>query len=376
MVRVTVRHMPDPWELATLVRRFEESADFSETRAPLNSALARIIASDRSLASLLAHAPAEQQLPVLLLAAIHYELLADRTHDLAAWYPNLTEAPRPPDDHDLARTLSSFVGERRASILDTLATRHVQTNEVGRCALLVAGLGDLTNELAGRSLAHLDVGTSAGLNLLLDRVEVGYENDEGSVQLVGSSRTGDHRRLSLTAEVRGSLEVPPTLPPIAARRGVDLRPIDLDDEPSRRWLEACVWPDQADRFSRLLHAIDLARVDPAEVVAGDAVGDLATHVEELSVAGVPLVTTTWVLNYLTADQRAAFVAELDRLGRERDMVWVFAEAPGMTSGLPHADGTADDQRTAVTRVAWWGGERTVDHIAIAHPHGYWLHAED
>lgn len=366
--------MPDPWELTTLIRRFEESAAFSETRAPLNAALARIIARDRSLAALLAHAPVEQQLPVLLLAAIHHELLADRAQPLAEWYPNLTDTPRRPDDDRLAPTLTAFLEERRASILDTLATRHVQTNEVGRCALLVAGVGDLGTELAGRPLAHLDVGTSAGLNLLLDRVEVRYDHDDGSVQVVAPSRPGADQALALSAEVRGPLDVPPALPPIAARRGIDLQPIDLDDEPSRRWLEACVWPDQADRFARLLDAIELARTDPPEVVAGDAVDDLAAHVGEMSEAGVPLVTTTWVLNYLTAEQRVAFVAELDRLGTERDLVWVFAEAPGETSGLPHAAGTDDDQRTAVTRVAWWGGRRTVDHVAVGHPHGYWLHA--
>ena len=167
MVRVTVRHMPDPWELATLVRRFEESADFSETRAPLNSALARIIASDRSLASLLAHAPAEQQLPVLLLAAIHYELLADRTHDLAAWYPNLTEAPRPPDDHDLARTLSSFVGERRASILDTLARAYWESGDAATAiriqkeAIGVTPAGRMKDSLE-KTLAEYESAKTAG----------------------------------------------------------------------------------------------------------------------------------------------------------------------------------------------------------------------
>jgi len=368
--------MPDPWELNTLVRRFEESADFSEARAPLNAALARAVASDRSLAALLAHAPTEQQLPVLLFATIHHELLADRTHELAEWYPNLTDSPRSPRDKALASVLTSFVDERRASILDTLATRQVQTNEVGRCALLVAGLGDVTAELSGRPLAHLDVGASAGLNLLLDRTKVRFEHDDGSAQVVSPHRdAAGSGVLSLTAEVRGSLDVPPTLPPIATRRGIDAQPIDLDDEPSRRWLEACVWPDQADRFSRLLQAVELARTDPIEVIAGDAVADLAHHVEDLAVAGVPLVTTTWVMNYLTEEQRRAFVAEVERLGRERDLIWVFAEGPSVTSGLPHPAGTTDEHRTAVTRVAWWGGHSTVDHVAISHPHGYWLHTD-
>lgn len=364
--------MPDPWEVAELIRRFEEAAKFSASRAPLNAALAGAIARERSLAALLAHAPIRQQLPVLLLAAIHYELLADRTHPLAAWYPNLTDEPRPTDDDTLATTLRSFVEARQASILDTLANRHVQTNEVGRCSLLIAGMGDLTHHLQGRGLAHLDVGTSAGLNLLLDRVDVRYEFDDGSVRIAKPARAPDFR-FQLTAKVRGPLDIPTSGPSFVARRGIDVQPVHLDDEPNRRWLEACVWPDQADRFARLQDAVELAQTDPPEVLAGDAVDDLAPHLEELAGAGVPLVTTTWVLNYLTADRQKAFVAELDRLGQKHDLVWVFAESPATTHGLPHDAATEGDQRTSVTRAAWWNGQCSVDHVAIAHPHGYWLH---
>ncbi|MEL6892970.1 MAG: DUF2332 domain-containing protein [Actinomycetota bacterium] len=366
--------MGDPWDDADLVRRFRESANAAERRSPLNAALSRIVARDRSLATLLGHAPAEQQLPVLLLAAVHHELLADRDHELARWYPNLTPSPASPDDRRLPEVFTSFVHDHSASILKSLATRHVQTNEVGRTALLVAGLGEVTSVLEGRPLAHLDVGTSAGLNLLLDRLRYRFVGDDGATHPLRGSAAGGAAP-EIVADVRGRLDLPDRMPTVTARRGLDLHPIDLDDAVNRRWLEACVWPDQADRFARLRAALELARSDPPELVRGDAVDSLADHVEDLQGHGVPLVTTTWVLNYVPTDRRRAFVDTLDQLGSAGDLMWVFAEAPALTQGLPHAPEQQAEHRTAVTRVTWRGGERVVDHVAIAHPHGYWIHAD-
>ncbi len=50
-------------------------------------------------------------------------------------------------------------------------------------------------------------------------------------------------------------------PLVGARIGLDRSPIDLTDPDAARWLEACVWPDQPDRFHRLQAAIGLAQTD-------------------------------------------------------------------------------------------------------------------
>ena len=60
-----------------------------------------------------------------------------------------------------------------------------------------------------------------------------------------------------------------------AYNGIDREPIAIDDEEQTRWLMACVWPDQHDRFQRLRAAIDIARDEPVRVIAGDAVESLA-----------------------------------------------------------------------------------------------------
>lgn len=367
--------MLDPGDETELARRFLASADDSRARAPLNAALARIVADDPDLLRLLGHAPPTQRLPVLLFAAIHDLLLRDPGGaQLAEWYPNLVADPRSPDDPALAAVLRSFVADRRGEIVALVAGRRVQTNEVGRCALLLPAVGLVAAEVG--PVALLDVGASAGLNLLLDHYS--YRYDDGPT-------IGGPSPVELVCSTRGAGPVPTILPEIAARLGVDRDPVDVTDPDDARWLEACCWPDQADRFARLREAIAIAADHPPTVVTGDGAGDVERLVDDLvdhpgdrvgriRPAGSvhPIVTTTWVLNYLDADGRVAFVSALDRVGARRDLSWVLAEAPALTPELPHG-GPIDEQRTVLALVRWRGGRRTVTQLAVCHPHGYWIH---
>jgi hypothetical protein len=56
--------------------------------------------------------------------------------------------------------------------------------------------------------------------------------------------------------------------------GIDRHPIPVDDEEAARWLLACVWPEHLARFARLRAAIEVARGDPPNVIAGDIVETL------------------------------------------------------------------------------------------------------
>ncbi len=81
--------------------------------------------------------------------------------------------------------------------------------------------------------------------------------------------------------------------------------------PTHAGSQACCWPDQIDRFERLAAAIDLARRHPPHVRRGDALGLIGELVHDASPSGHPVVTTSWVLNYLVADRRRSFVEHLD-----------------------------------------------------------------
>lgn len=356
--------MRDPWNDSELVQKIRAHERDSVTRAPLNAALCGVIARDPSLHTLLAHAPTEQQLPVLLLAAIHFLVLDEPDHDLAAWYPNISADARDPHDPELAPTLHHFVNERGPSVLDLLATRRVQTNEVGRCALFLPALALLAGDAP---LAHVDVGTSAGLTTLLPRFSYRYDTENGS----GTPFGGDGPLL--VCSTRGSGPVPTSIPAIASARGIDLDPIDIADPDDARWLQACCWPDQTDRFERLAAAIDMAAARPPEIVTGDAVDSIRSTIDAVPADQHPVVTCSWALNYLTPAARREFVAELDATGADRDISWVFAESPSLTPELPHDPDLAERFTTALTLVRWRGAVRSLEHLGTGHPHGYWLH---
>jgi hypothetical protein len=349
-----------------LARQFAAFEATARARAPLYAALATGISHDRALSGLLATAPPTQRTPVLLLAAVHDLLLADPDHDLASWYPNLTAQPRRPDDPALMAAFAGFVAERSDRLRHLLSTRTTQTNEVGRCGFLLPALGIVASEVG--PLSVIDVGTSGGLNLLLDRFEYLYRTAGGATTTLGGPSA-----VVIEVDVTGALPVPSVIPTIVARRGIDREPIDVSDEDQAQWLEACVWPDQADRFHRLVAAIGIARDHPPEIVAGDAVSTVRSVVEELAGTGHPVVMNTWVLNYLTAEGRLAYFGELERIGAERDLSWIYAEAPSLVPELPTAPDPKGHDRTVLSLVRWRDGIRTVQHLATVHPHGFWIH---
>jgi hypothetical protein len=362
-VAATGDDSPDDPVLARQFAAFEATA---RTRAPLYAALAAGIARDRALSGLLASAPPTQRMPVLLLAAVHDLLLEDPDHDLASWYPNLTAQPRPPDDPNLMPTFAAFVAERSERLERLISTRTTQTNEVGRSGFLLPALGIVAGEVG--PLSVIDVGTSGGLNLLLDRFEYRYATAAGTTTTLGGPST-----VVIDVDVTGSVPVPAALPTIVARRGVDLDPIDVSDQSQARWLEACVWPDQADRFHRLVAAIGVARDHPPEIVTGHAVSTVRRVVEEVATAGHPVVMNTWVLNYFTAADRLAYLAELEGIGSERDLSWIYAEAPSLVPELPTSPDPKGPDRTVLSLARWRRGIRTVEHLATVHPHGFWIH---
>lgn len=358
-VRGTIHTMTSLEELA---KRFRDFAGEATVRAPLYSCLSAAIADDPELVELLQAAPPEQQSPVLLFAAVHYLLLDGNSHELTDYYPNLVDPPRPANQS--FGPFRRFVLQHAGDVATLVATRSTQTNEVGRCALFLPALAML--ERRRGPLALVDVGTSAGLNLLLDRYSYEYAPGGG----VGPPST-----VHLSCGTRGAVPVPAALPRVAARVGVDAAPIDLRDDAAARWLEACVWPDQPDRFARLRAAVELARESPPLLIQGDAVDDLAAVINRVEADGHPVVMNSWVLNYLPEHRRMAYVAELDRLGADRDLSWVLAESPSQTSGLPIPTTPAPEHRTVLSMVTWRDGRRTVHRLASCHPHGFWLHWE-
>lgn len=339
--------------------RFATFAEGLETTTPLYSRLARVAHDVPWIAELLLAAPELQRLPVLLFASVHWLLLADPAHPLAGWYADLTDDPRPDDP---ATAFTDFCRIHADAIRELVATRTTQTNEVGRCALVLPSLAAVAAETG--PLALVDVGASGGLNLRFDLYGYRY-GDRAHLQ--------PRATVQLACEVRGPVPLPAGPPPVAWRVGLDRDPVDVSDADQARWLQACVWPDERMRFQRLTAAIEAVRAAPVRIDRGDAVDDLPPLLDEAREHGHPVVLHSWVLNYLPVERRRDFAASLAAMGRDHDLTWVYAESPSQVEGLPRPDDELRQAPTVVSVVRWRDGEADVSHPADAHPHGRWLH---
>ena len=341
-----------------LAQRFSEFAKSFDKGAPLYSRIAHRVASEPAVLDLMSVAPITQRIPVLLFASAHHLLLGERDHELAQHYPNISLKPGLGDATDL---FVAFVLERAEAMKDLLATRSTQTNEIGRCNWFLFPFAMLGAEVG--PLAQVDVGSSAGLNQLFPKIS--YDLRPGGL-------IGNNTSLTIACNITGEPPIPRQVPNVKWSMGLDTKPIDVRNNVEVRWLEACVWPDQVERFERLQQAISLARLHNIEVERGDAVDDVAQAVDRAAQHGHPVVTTSWVMNYLAPDRRIAFVDELNRVGSELDLSWIIAESPYETPELP-GHGGSDELITVITLVTWRKGQRNVQRLATTHPHGHWIH---
>ena len=340
-----------------LARRFDDFARTFEASAPLYGRLAARVAREPQVLDLMSVAPETQRIPVLVLASPHYLLLSEPDHPLAHHYPNIASTGADGDPSDL---FVDFVLSRAESMKQLMASRSTQTNELGRCNWFLFPFSILNNEVG--TLARVDIGSSAGLTLLAPHIA--YDIRPGRV-------IGADAPMMITCDVRGGPPLPQQVPDVKWSLGVDASPVDVHNDTEVRWLEACVWPDQVERFDRLHAAVSLARRIGVNVETGDAVDVLASAVTRANEHAHPVITTSWVLNYLSPERRTEFVQVLDDLGSTMDLSWVIAESPYETPELPGHAGS-DELITVITLVTWRRGFRTVHRLATAHPHGNWV----
>lgn len=204
------------------------------------------------------------------------------------------------------------------------ATSTTQTNEVGRCAPLLAALAAIPGPIA-----LIELGASAGLCLLPDRYSYRFvpagstvsADSTGSTDSA-SSRAQDEPLIlgsggpQLDCTVSGVARTPLRLPEIVWRRGVDLAPLDARDPEDVAWLEALLPPDRADRLERLRQAISAARElsDPVEIRAGDAVAALPELLAAVPADATPVVFSLGTLVYLPGRERQRVVDTVREAG--------------------------------------------------------------
>jgi hypothetical protein len=279
-------------------------------------------------------------LPLRLTGGLHALVRRGDAPGLAACYP-----PNPlPDEERFWEALRPVLAE--PGLLPWL-NGAPQTNEVGRSAVLMSGLL-VVADLFPQPVELLELGASAGLNLLLDRY--GYD--------LGGVRAGDPASpIQLRPEWKGP--PPPNIQvEVARRRGVDLNPLDARRDGER--LLAYVWPDQSQRLAQLEAALILAAEDPPQVEPGDAADWTDARLAERPEAGMTrIVLHSIAFQYFPEATKRRIAAALEKAGAAA----TFA-APLAWLRYEHVEG---EERITLRLRAWPSGEERL--LAYCHPHG-------
>lgn len=226
-----------------------------------------------------------------------------------------------------------------------------QTNEAGRSANFIAAMLWLADKGLPPRFQCLEIGSSAGINLMLDR----YAYDLGGV------RTGPEQPvMHFAPEWHGS---PPPQREIAivSTRGCDVAPVDLTDPAQALRLKAYIWPEHRVRFERMDAAVRAAsesRPDLVHMSAADFVEAELAKPQQAGTTRVLMHSIVW--QYVPQDQQARVTAAMEAAGAkatpERPLAWVKVEAERTV------------HRHKLTLRYWPEGEEEVQ-LAWAHPHG-------
>ena len=287
--------------------------------------------------------PIDDALPLRLAGGIHVLWRSGRVPELRSLFESA--------EGDAA-VMARVIARHDAALLPWL-DGPPQTNEPGRSAQLMTGLLGMASR-HGPKLDILEIGSSAGFNLMIDRFRINL----GGV-VVGPCDAP----VSLTPDWSGP--PPPDVPiQILSTRGVDIAPIDARDADQAERLLAYIWADHQLRFGRVAAAIEMLRARPVDIDAGDAADWIEARLGDEQATGVTRVLMHSVVwPYLDNTRRARITRAMEAAGAaatpDRPLAWVAVEWQRELS--------CHD----VTVRSWPGFAEPVT-IARSHAHGFWV----
>jgi hypothetical protein len=199
-----------------------------------------------------------------------------------------------------------------------------------------------------------EIGSSAGLNLLMDR----YRYD-----LAGVVSGLADAPITIRPEWRGS-PPPPDMFTITSMRGCDLTPIDVGDDAAADRLRAYIWPEMTERFTRLDAGIAMIRAHSVDLVQGDAADWIEAQLGLPQANGTTRVLMhSIVWQYLPSETQTRITRAMESAAAsatlQRPLAWIALE-------------TNRDTFQHELMVRYWpsGGEMKV--LGNAHAHGAWV----
>ena len=291
-----------------------------------------------------------------LLGSLHRLVLTGRAASLVPYYRNLGGTRRPDDVWPVARSvIETYADDIRADLAVV-----PQTNETGRSVVLLAALFRAVTQEKRTRIRLLEVGASAGLNLLVDHYR--FEGRDWSWGPPDSPV-----RFDVEADTDAGVDVQPI--DIVDRRGCDLDPIDPATPGGRLRLQSFVWPDNVVRYRRLEGALDIAARWPVRVDRAEATPWLRERLAER--VDDDVLTVVW---------HSVVWMYLDPVAR-REAEGVIAAAAERVPVVHASMEPADLDRaadTVLTLTTYDSGRAHTTELGRPHPHGLplGLHASD
>jgi hypothetical protein len=318
---------------------FDKMARGIEARSPETADLLRRCGRDPLVLELIPAQPT-WDVPHRLLAAVRWLVLAGEVEDYSA-------------AADPWEAFRSVLGERREWVARFVREQPVQTNEVQRCFALLP-LFLTVARAAQRPLDLLELGPSAGLNLLWDRYRYRYRAGMWGAATAGLELSGDERAPVPGELLREQVEV-------RGRRGIDLNPVDITSEDSVRLLFAFASGD-GDVRTRLRRALEIVSHEPPELIRGDYLDLLPELLEDRDDDTLTVVFQTHSTIYLPVEKRLRLRAVVDGAGQARPLAWISAPTPE-----EHGQRRGD---YPLELALWPGGERRI--VARTDVRGDWI----
>ncbi len=154
--------------------------------------------------------------------------------------------------------------------------------------------------------------------------------------------------------------MPETLPQVVFRVGLDLNPVDIRDPDAVDWLRALVWPELVDEARMLEDALAMAKDDPPQILAGDALELLPDVIQGIPSDSTLCLYHTNTLNQFPRDARERFFELVEEQGLVRDLSLISVE------------GRAGHRHRAVELTQYQYGLKTNRRLADNDTHGNWI----
>lgn len=276
--------------------------------------LALHIAEDDQLLEIAANTAPGQPIPNLFFGAVHYLLLKGKEHKLREYYRSIVDQPK--DLKESFYHFRSFCLHYRNELIIILKNRLVQTNEVRRCAYLYPSFCYIYDKVK-KPLSLIEIGTSAGLQLLWDQFCYTYGSTEkyGNIEsnvIIKSEIYGERMPLLL-----------PKSPPVVSRFGLDLHVNDITNPEDRLWLTSLIWPEHKERIELFENAAHLLTKQPVKLIEGDGVRLLPEIVLQVPDDSLICIFHTHVANQMSKESKYQLLDYIKMLGSTRDVFHIY-----------------------------------------------------